>query len=467
MAEINLSNLQSILIKGYGLDYPISLFILMQFNGEDSGRTFLRKLSSLTSFGSDWLNAKPPYMVNVGLSYQGLKVIGVPPYDLSRLPREFVNGPEYRNGDLFKNSDESSQLSDYGLSDPAFWWEKQFNTDDIHCLVNTYGKNASDLEEINSIILQIANESEVTELKAKGNGTETLDGRILPERRLHFGYRDGITKPNFFWNDAESSDALVDFRRLIIGYATDRIYSLPNPNLQSDISAVTLFRDSSYCVLRWLQQDVAKFNTFLNTESAVLEETQPGVDKKELLAAKLMGRWRDGTPLVLSPSTPDSTLVETNDFLFQRDDPNALKCPFSAHIRVVNPRDQQTHFCDVPIIVRRGLPYGEEISPIDSTVDDGIDRGLVGLFFCSSINEQFNKLMGWMNRNDFSDVFNETFSLRQDPLFGNRSVKNSVHSFSINQSTGNVSIKNIPDFIRTKGTAFFIFPSKTCLQGIT
>ena len=62
-----------------------------------------------------------------------------------------------------------------------------------------------------------------------------------------------------------------------------------------------MVRDGCYLVLRWIYQDVAKFNKFLREKSAELWPEMPADDRQELLAAKLMGRWRNGTPLVLFP----------------------------------------------------------------------------------------------------------------------------------------------------------------------
>ena len=73
-----------------------------------------------------------------------------------------------------------------------------------------------------------------------------------------------------------------------------------------------------------------------------------------------MGRWRNGAPLVLTPDRPDPTMAAGNDFGYRNHDPDGLRCPFSAHIRVVNPRDQELDpvVDGVPTVIRRGMPYG-------------------------------------------------------------------------------------------------------------
>ena len=124
-------------------------------------------------------------------------------------------------------------------------------------------------------------------------------------------------------------------------------------------------------------------------------------DAKEWLAAKLVGRWRNGSPLVMSPDAPDPKTSDATDFGYS-DDTAGLRCPFSAHSRVANPRDEPT-FPDtdtpVPRISRRGAPYGAPPVPPDYSGE----RGLIGLFLCGSLVNQFEKLYTWINTNDFSE----------------------------------------------------------------
>jgi deferrochelatase/peroxidase EfeB len=82
----------------------------------------------------------------------------------------------------------------------------------------------------------------------------------------------------------------------------------------------------------------------------------------------------------------------------------------TAHIRVANPRDQKLKDLVIstvppggPLLLRRGLPYGPELQ---GETDDGVDRGLVGLFLCSNLRAQFFMIMNWINKADFSPVFN-------------------------------------------------------------
>ena len=127
----------------------------------------------------------------------------------------------------------------------------------------------------------------------------------------------------------------------------------------------------------------------------------------ELLAAKIVGRWRDGTPLQRSPERPDPALADDpdriNDFSFA-DDPEGLRCPVGAHIRRANPRDAEGFFdgrlTNRHRIIRRGRPYGP-VLPEGVTEDDGEDRGLVFVCFNASIWRQFETIQAlWIDDGD-------------------------------------------------------------------
>src|SRR5262245_38218649 len=96
-----------------------------------------------------------------------------------------------------------------------------------------------------------------------------------------------------------------------------------------------LRHNGTFMAFRKFHMDVAAFRKYLRAQASSPEE-------EELIAAKMVGRWRSGAPLVLAPDHDDPALGtdpnRNNDFTYA-DDMTGLKCPFSAHIRRVNPRD--------------------------------------------------------------------------------------------------------------------------------
>ena len=105
-------------------------------------------------------------------------------------------------------------------------------------------------------------------------------------------------------------------------------FQMPQPEV--------LGRNGTYVVFRKLHQRVAAFRQYLKANSISPED-------EELLAAKMMGRWRSGAPLALCPFHDDPELGadprRNNDFLYQEDDPTGYKTPGGSHIRRANPRD--------------------------------------------------------------------------------------------------------------------------------
>ena len=109
---------------------------------------------------------------------------------------------------------------------------------------------------------------------------------------------------------------------------------------------------------------------------------------------KFVGRWRDGTPVELSPDAPDPALVNDPDrntnFTYGQD-PDGVRCPLGAHIRRANPRDSfgfHGELVNRRRIMRRGLPYGEYV-PEGQPVSDEDDRGVIFMALNASIFRQF------------------------------------------------------------------------------
>ena len=122
-------------------------------------------------------------------------------------------------------------------------------------------------------------------------------------------------------------------------------------------------RNGTYLVFRQLEQDVPAFNAFVSDVAEKLGET------KEWVAARLLGRWREGEPLVAEKPN-GSEEDRKNNFLYYYEDRSGLLCPIGAHIRRANPRDSlgpdpetALRLSKMHRIIRRGRPYGERWEP--------------------------------------------------------------------------------------------------------
>ncbi|MGH3825262.1 MAG: Dyp-type peroxidase [Pseudonocardiaceae bacterium] len=389
----------------------------------------------------------------MGFTYNGLGGLGVDPALLVKFDAVFKRGPRAVRMALGDVPDSHSC--------PERWWEGQFKTEDVHCIVHLYARSEEAVQDATDAVRELARDNALTELIPRRDGT-ILQGCWYSRRKMqHFGYTDGLSMPDVRWDDdARPAPGQVDFREFLLGYSTDEYPSAPARGPAADLA-----RDGIYGVFRWVYQDVAAFNLFLSTEGPQLFPGLSPPDAEELLAAKMMGRWRDGTPLVLSPERPDPELAASNDFGYADQDPDGLRCPFSAHIRVMNPRDTPLDPIaveGVPRILRRGMPYGP---PLQGTVDDGVDRGLVGVFLCADMRKQVYTLTSWISRNDFSPVYDDNRRV-QDPLLGNRAMPGASADFIVPMEGGSATIKNLPDFVHTKGTAFLLYPGKAALTAL-
>ncbi|HEX5707627.1 MAG TPA: hypothetical protein VFX96_10050 [Pyrinomonadaceae bacterium] len=478
IAPPDVKNIQGLIMRGY--THPYSCHLLYSFTNPSvktspDTKTFFKTLYPKVQSAEDWGPKKPKMMLNIGLTFSGIQALNVfkDPTAINNFPPEFQAGPW--------SQDSQISLGDAGdaRSDPSLWWFRNFNNEDLHCVVHVYGLTQSNLDKLVSVVTKAAETCGLRELFALKDKKSRLTQPQLPNDEIHFGYRDGISEPALDWDQGASNETQEDLNNFLIGYDLDNSLIQPGPSNVPPDEATSFARDGCYNAFRILYQDVAAFNTLLAQQApqvaAIIGGTQE--QAQEWIAAKLCGRWRNGSPLMLSPDKPDPATQDAEDFGYvEADDPNpnkdvesGFKCPFSAHTRVANPRDQDLNAPDVtnfpPRIARRGMPYGP---PLKSTKDDSVDRGLIGIFLCGSLSQQFEKIYSWMNSNDFSSVF-PSYPSPQDALLGNRNTQDGQveTSFFIPMPDNPNGITfNLSDLIVTRGTAYCLLPSLASLRQI-
>ena len=209
----------------------------------------------------------------------------------------------------------------------------------------------------------------------------SLDLEAIPPFQYvheHFGYRDRLTTPEIEGTGIEptpGSGPPIKAGEFILGYPDEEgpAPKLPRPEILS--------RNGSYMAYRRLRQHVGAFRDFLR------EQGGPTADDQELLAAKLMGRWRSGAPLVLAPDKDDPSLADdpqrNNNFNYAKMDPQGYAVPLGAHIRRMNPRDTAANIQRRKMI-RRGATYGPALP--EGAPEDGIDRGIAAFVICASLD---------------------------------------------------------------------------------
>lgn len=177
---------------------------------------------------------------------------------------------------------------------------------------------------------------------------------------------------------------------------------------------------------------------------------------EDVLAAKLVGRWRSGTPLANAPERDNRSSRNRrndNDFDFA-DDEQGHKTPSFAHVRKMYPRDEARFRDTRHRIIRRGIPFGR-------TFDPAAGHGLLFNVFMASIEEQFEFLQqAWANVAKFpSVVFQDNRADGPDPIIGE------------DPSPLDVRRENVPDrtldvrrFVRTTGAVYAVAPSLSTLR---
>ncbi|MDQ4018996.1 MAG: Dyp-type peroxidase [Actinomycetota bacterium] len=231
------------------------------------------------------------------------------------------------------------------------------------------------------------------------------DGATLPGARgyEHFGFKDGISQPGVVgFDEADDNrwtkgDAMIAAGEFVLGYV--------RAGGRAPWDHPAWMRDGSFQVFRRLRQDVHGW--WARVAEAVRE--LPGRDSmtEDLLGAKLVGRWRSGTPLARAPEREDVSAGErshNNDFDFDGD-ADGRTTPRFAHIRKMYPRDAALRD-DRRRILRRGIPFGPPFNPpADRGRGGDAERGLLFNAFMASIDEQFEHLQGaWANAPDFPGI---------------------------------------------------------------
>ena len=337
-------------------------------------------------------------------------------------------------------------------------------------------------------------------------GTADMDG-IEP-----FGFADGVSQPQLDWEQQrETTHAEFDYTNIValgeflLGYPNEYGKLTDRPLLDPDAASADLLpapdapgkkdlgRNGTYLVIRQLDQDVRKFWQFVHGQSGG-DLAEPGK-----LAAAMVGRTRDGDPLVpvqekaIPGIGQEPEQIRQNQFTFDQD-PAGSRCPFGAHVRRANPRnadypghptslfkklvtmlgfgprgfrDDLTSSVRFHRILRRGREYGRELKPEDAlapTPADDPPRGLHFICLNANISRQFEFLQSaWMASTKFAGLTGES-----DPLLGTR------HPIPGCPVTGDFTIPveggfrrritGLPQFVTVRGGAYFFLPSLRALR---
>jgi Dyp-type peroxidase family len=372
--------------------------------------------------------------VTVAYTWNGLRAMGVDDAALDTFPGEFREGMAAR----------AEVLGDTGQNHPREW-AGGLERNDLHAIVILFARNVAQRDR---------STQEYEQFLTQCGGAErlsSLDLEAVPPYEYshdHFGYRDRLSHCVVEGADEVSnpgSGAPVKAGEFFLGYAdeTGDVPELPKPEILS--------RNGSYIAYRRLQEHVGAFRKFLQQHGKTRDE-------QELIAAKMMGRWRSGAPLALAPEKDDPALgadpLRNNDFNYKTSDPYGYAVPLGSHIRRMNPRDTASNM-NRHRMIRRGGTYGPHLP--EEAPEDGAERGIAAFVGCASLVRQFEFAQNvWANDPSFHELKNE-----RDPIIG---AQDGTFDLTIPKRPVRRKLTGLPAFTTVRGGAYFFLPGLRALR---
>ena len=480
-SALDLKDIQGFILRGYRM--PMVRHFLLSVGVAAEARKLLGRLVSgdesdapQITTAEDWHvgfmtgpsddpkdvpRCKPDYCLNVGITWPGLVALGVK----DRVPNiSFKSFGAFLAGAAAR----ADLVGDTGPSAPENWIG-EFGKGSDHVMVTLHAMSPEAMTTYSEKLSALFAEGNAfTEIwRTDGMALmDMVDGKCVPTFRVHFGYTDGISMTTIRGGPerypADHQQPCEPWLFVLQDQAAN--YFVPEPR--------ELGLNGSFAVFKMIETDVVGFENFLQSQKDIIDP--------ELLAAKICGRWRNGVPLMLSPDTdsPAAGIApdQMNNFDYVNPDgsgdPRGLRCPVGAHTRRINPRGQPVQGQGQPggsnnthRLIRRGMPYGPTYDPTKPY--DGIERGLLGYFINSSIENQYEFVLGhWVNDSEFAGAVRLPPKAK-DPMIGTQDPAESI--FVIPQPNGAppTKITGFSSFIKTKAAAYCFLPSITAIKFIS
>ena len=366
-------DIQGMVLSGYA-HLKFARYVLLRINDGAAIRRWLDALLPHITDARPVARGKQPAF-NVAFTRTGFAAIGIEPATLDRFSIPFHEGLAPRG-----QHHRSRALGDIDQNSPSCWdWggEKGHQVD---LLLMVYADDKVVLDnEVAAWVKRACANNAATLVVAPLAGHLMPDGKNPAGRTLyreHFGFADGISQPEIEGTHrasnrlkASGSMHLVKPGEFLLGYTDGSGAVAPGIPVDSAFDAGNWLpsagdgapgyrdfgRNGTYLVFRQLEQDVQGFTTFVKSATG----TEGSPQDADELAARLVGRRHDGTPLVSGGSDGG----RANEFGFSSD-PHGFACPIGSHIRRANPRDS---LLDDPAaalksanrhrLLRRGRPY--------------------------------------------------------------------------------------------------------------
>src|SRR6266550_2027251 len=478
-------------MSGYG-DLHCASYVLLQVTEPAAARRWLGTIADQIT-----TSEPPPEKVsalNVAFTCRGLEKLGLDAETIRTFSRPFLEGmTTLHRSRILGDSDENAPENwVWGGNDPEC---KPDDATAVDILLMMFTENEDMLKA------EFAEKS----FQFEQNGVvelQTLTAGRNDDSHEHFGFADGMGQPAIegtFQEEKAAKRNVLKAGEMLLGYVND--YDKPADSPMVDAARDPkpylapprvvdearfaagaprnlhdLGLNGTYLVFRQLAQNVALFRHFVD-EATRGPAGQLDRSASDRLAAKCVGRWQNGAPLVLSPDTDDPAYKDADDFGYRDSDAHGFKCPIGSHVRRSNPRDSigpdainALKTANRHRIMRRGRSYGHR--PQDPRIADTIDRGLLFICLNSDIERQFEFCQQtWINNPVFGGLDGEV-----DPLIGNISKTESTPAdssngdaqrdaiFTIQADPLRTRVHNLERFVTVKGGAYFFLPSVRALR---
>ena len=430
--------------------------VFVKFTDGTKARAWLRNLRDRVNAHRQEHGTR--FTVNIAFTYEGLKAIGLSRRSLESFPEAFRVGMRGR----------ARVVGDVGPHAPEHW-EGGLGGPDIHAMALLRTDSDWGREESMRILRAEMEATGGVEIRFVQDTMALAHENGVGSEGEHFGFADPISQPPIEGMDAplypgdgeqepDGTWRAIKPGEFLLGYEDEA-----DPTGTQAPEPFELRLNGTYVVFRKLYQDVAAFRRYLVTAAKALY----GCDDpqhQELVAAKMMGRWRSGCPIDLSPDKDDPAIAadpnRRNNFTYANDE-QGLRCPLGSHLRRSNPRAtplKRGTAVRRHRLIRRGVEYGPHLRD-GALEDDGVDRGLINLFIQADIERQFEFVQKeWMKGGEFLGLDPK----EQDPI-------NAVGGEGSQMSVPGAKrpfLFDLPTFVLVKGGEYLFVPGLKALEGL-
>jgi Dyp-type peroxidase family len=449
-----LDDLQGNILKGHGRRSTLNMFI--RFGADQAkARAFVRAVGALTVSAHQQLKdvetfkatgKSAPTFVTVLLSKAGYDVLG-----------STAKMPSVNDGGAFAAGMAARGAA---LADPPVAsWNSGYQGA-LHALI-IIGADPDGETKFTSAKAEAMGTKILNLLGAAGTVVHTEPGRAIFKTQEskeiegieHFGYVDGRSQPLLLTesikDEADGNDGISVW---------DPTFPLKQV-LVADPGSTGGKGFGSFFVFRKLEQNVKAFKD----EEAVLGGPTR-LNNGELAGATLVGRFEDGTPVVLQREDhADAPVMNNFDYA---GDPRGVRCPLHAHIRKSNPRgdsvragfstlaDERSH-----IMARRGITYGVRNKVTDPDDQPTGNVGLLFMAYQSDIANQFEFTQStWVNNAGFVAP-----GTGIDPVIGQPGRARLQHNKVWGDPSKGKLTSDFGGHVTLKGGGYFFAPARSTL----